>query len=293
VCSHVAQVRRRTVWQGGDRVVVREAGPADGPAVVLLHGLASDGGTWEPSIPALAEHGLHVVAPDLLGHGESDKPVAGGYSLDGFAGSLRSLLDALDLSRATLVGHSLGGAIAMHFAFHHPAYAERLVLVASGGLGRQVHVALRAAALPVAPPILRLLVNARIAPLYQAPRLHRTLRLTPEDLVNLRRAGRTLADPDGRRAFFHTLRAVIEPSGQRGSMIEMEYLADHTPTLIVWSDGDHVIPVSHAYDVHRYLPSSRLELFPGRSHEPHRRHAERFANVVADFMATTAPAGPG
>jgi pimeloyl-ACP methyl ester carboxylesterase len=272
-------------------MVLREAGPIDGPAVVLLHGLASDGGTWEPSIPALAGHGLHVVAPDLLGHGESDKPTAGDYCLDGFAGSLRMLLDGLGLPGATLVGHSLGGAIAMHFAFHNPGYAERLVLVASGGLGKQVHLALRAAALPVAPAILRLLVNERTAALYRAPRLHRTLRLTADNVVNLSRAGRTLADPAGRQAFFSTLRSVIEPSGQRGSMIEMKYVADHTPTLIVWSDSDHVIPVSHAHELHRHLPSSRLEVFPGRSHEPHRRHAENFAQIVADFVATTAPAG--
>jgi pimeloyl-ACP methyl ester carboxylesterase len=198
-------------------------------------------------------------------------------------------MDALTIPRATLVGHSLGGAIAMHFAFHYERYAERLVLVASGGLGKQVHLVLRAAALPFAPPILRLLVNSRTLPLYRARRLHRTLRLTPENLVNLRRAGRTLVTPDGQGAFFATLRSVIRLSGQRGSMIEMRYAADHNPTLIVWSEQDHVIPVSHARDLHRHLPSSRLELFPGKSHEPHRRYPERFADVVANFITTTLP----
>ena len=283
------EVRRRTVTQAGHRLVVREAGPPDGPPVILLHGLASDSGTWQPAIAPLAQRGLHVVAPDLLGHGESDKPAAGGYSLDGFARSLHDMMGALEIRSATLVGHSLGGAIAMHFAFHYPRYAERLVLVSSGGLGKQVHVALRAAALPIAPPILRMLVNARTAPLYRAPRLHRTLRLTPENLVNLRRAGRTLVTPAGQGAFFATLRSVIRPSGQRGSMIEMRYVADHNPTLIIWSEQDHVIPVSHAYDLHRHLPSSRLQLFPGKSHEPHRRYADGFAEVVADFIGTTVP----
>jgi pimeloyl-ACP methyl ester carboxylesterase len=283
-------VRRLTVPLGEHVLAVREAGPLAGQPIVLVHGLASDSGTWEPAMLPLARHGLRVIAPDLLGHGDSDKPAVAGYSLDGFAILLRDLMDALDTGPGTLVGHSLGGAIAMHFAFHDPGYTARLVLVASGGLGKEVHAVLRAAALPIAPPILRALLNPRTERFYRAPRLHRTLRLTPENVVNLRRATRTLITPGGRQAFFTTLRSVIEPSGQRGSMIEMQYLADHNPTLIVWSEEDNVIPVAHALELHRHLPSSRLELFPGRGHEPHRRHAARFADVVADFVATTVPA---
>lgn len=284
------EVRRRILRLGEHRVAIREAGPIDGPPVILVHGLASDSGTWELAIGPLACHGLRVIAPDLLGHGDSDKPATAGYSLEGFSIFLRDLMEVLDTGPGTLVGHSLGGAIAMHFAFHIPQYTARLVLVASGGLGKQVHPVLRAAALPIAPPILRALLNTRTVRLYRAPRLHRTLRLTPENVVNLRRATRTLITPGGRGAFFTTLRSVIEPSGQRGSMIEAQYLADHNPTLIVWAEEDNVIPVSHAWELHRHLPSSRLELFPGGGHEPHRRHGARFADVVADFVATTRPA---
>ncbi len=266
----------------------REAGPAAGPTVILLHGLASDSGTWDLAIPPLAERGVHVIAPDLLGHGESDKPAVG-YSLERFSLYLRDLLDELGLTRATVAGHSLGGAIAMYFAYHHPGRTERLILVSSGGLGKRVHPLLRAATLPGAPTIVRLLINRRTASVYRAPRLHRTLRLPPATVTNLTRAGRSLVNADGRAAFFTTLRSVIRPSGQRGSMIEMRYLADHTPTLIIWTQDDHVIPVSHAYDTHQHLPSSRLELFPGSSHEPHRRYAGRFADVVSDFVATTTP----
>ncbi len=77
---------------------------------------------------------------------------------------------------------------------------------------------------------------------------------------------------------------MIEPSGQRGSMIEMGYLSPDLPTLIIWSEHDPILPVSHAHDTHDHLPGSRLELFPGLSHEPHRRHAVRFADTVADFI---------
>lgn len=283
-------VRRRSVAVAGHTVGLREAGPADGPPVVLLHGLASDGGTWEPALGPLADLGIYAVAPDLLGHGESDKPRTGEYSLDGFATVLTGLLRELELTSVTLAGHSLGGAIAVHFAYHHPSHVQRLALVAAGGLGRQVHVALRAAALPGAHFVVRALVNHRTARIYRDPRLHRALRLSPEDLVNLGRAGRALSVPDARAAFFASLRSVIEPGGQRGSLIEMDYLAEHVPTLIVWSEADHVIPVSHAHALHEHLPTSRLELLPGSSHEPHRRHADRFSAVLDDFVRTTAPA---
>jgi pimeloyl-ACP methyl ester carboxylesterase len=279
--------RRSIVCQSGHMLSFVDAGPVDAPALVLVHGLASDSGTWELAIPALAKRGLRVIAPDLLGHGRSDKP-AYGYSLDGFARSLAELLDAIGVSRATFVGHSLGGAAAMHLHYNYPAYLERLVLVASGGLGKHIHPVLRAATLPGAHALLRVFVNRRTAVVYRKPRLHRALRLPPAAVTNLRRAGRGLSSPDGRAAFFATLHAVINPSGQRTPKVD--YFARDVPTLIVWSRDDHVIPVSHAHAAHRRLPASRLELFPGSTHQPHYRHPDRFADVVADFVGTTPPA---
>jgi pimeloyl-ACP methyl ester carboxylesterase len=280
---------RSIVCQSGHTLSFVDAGPVDAQALVLIHGLASDSGTWDLAIPALAERGLRVIAPDLLGHGRSDKP-AYGYSLDGFARSLAELLDAIGVARATFVGHSLGGAAAMHFHHNYPGYLERLVLVASGGLGKHVHPVLRAATLPGAHALLRLFVNRRTAAVYRTAQLHRALRLPPAAVANLRRAGRGLSSPDGRAAFFATLHAVINPSGQLTPKVD--YFAHDVPTLIVWSCDDHVIPVSHAYATHRRLPASRLELFPGSTHQPHYRHADRFADVVADFVGTTAPAPP-
>jgi pimeloyl-ACP methyl ester carboxylesterase len=282
----------RSVQVSGHRLCYEDAGPADGPVVVLVHGLVSDSTTWAPAISALAERGVRVIAPDLLGHGASDKPdcSVGQYSLSGFADCLRDLLDALGVPRATFVGHSLGGAIAMHCAYHYPAHVERLVLVASGGLGKGVHPVLRAAAVPGAPLLLRSVLNRSTLGLARWLQVHRALRLPPRIVANLHRAFGGLAIPAGRAAFFAALRSVISPSGQRGSMIEMRYLGDHVPTLIVWSEHDHVIPVSHARALHAHLPSSQLALFPGTSHQPHYRYADGFATLVADFVATTAPA---
>ncbi|MEO6885253.1 MAG: alpha/beta hydrolase [Jatrophihabitantaceae bacterium] len=278
-------VLRRTVTVGGYQLSYQLAGPADGPVIVLIHGLASDSDTWDRAIVPLAEHGLRVLAVDLLGHGHSDKP-AGEYRLDDFAAQLDELFTSLNLGPATLCGHSLGGAIAVHFAYHYPQHVSRLVLVSAGGLGREVHPALRAAALPVAPRVLGWAMRPGMGRVYASPRLHRVLHLTPDNLVNLRRAGRALRDPDGRAAFFASLRAVIEPAGQRGSFIEMQYLADQVPTLLVWSEQDGVIPVAHARATHAHLPGSTLVVFPGSGHEPHRRHAAAFADAVANFVST-------
>lgn len=277
---------RHSVLTQGRRMSYLEAGPADGAAVVLLHGLASDSGTWDRAIEPLAKHGLRVIAVDLIGHGSSDKP-RGSYRLDDFAVLMAGFFDTLGLARATLCGHSLGGAIAVHFGYHYPEHVERLVLVSAGGLGREVHPVLRAASLPGASAVLALAMRPSLQRLYRDPRVHRLLRLPAEAVINLRRAGRTLGSPAGRAAFIAALRGVIQPSGQRGSFIEMRYLAEHVPTLIVWSERDPVIPVAHARAARDHLPGSRLVVFPGGGHEPHRRHAVQFADAVAEFVAAT------
>ena len=270
----------------GYRMSYLRAGPVDGPVVVLLHGLASDSGTWTPAIPLLAEHGLRVFALDLLGNGDSDKPPIS-YELDELARQVEQFLTAVDVPRATVCGHSLGGAVAMQVAYRYPERVERMVLVSAGGLGRQVHVALRAAAVPGAQYLLGAALRPSLIRVYRRPGFHRALRLRPEAVVNLRRAGRALASVEGRSAFFAALNGVISPSGQRGSFIEMRNLATHVPVLLVWSERDAVIPLSHAQAAQAHLPASVLVVFPGGGHEPHRRNAVEFAQAVADFVAST------
>jgi pimeloyl-ACP methyl ester carboxylesterase len=250
---------------------------------VLLHGLASDSQTWDRAIVLLAERGMHAYALDLIGHGRSDKPRRP-YLLDDFAESLRAVFDELHIASATICGHSLGGAIAVQFCAAHPDRVDRLVLVSAGGLGREVHPMLRAAALPIAPWLLRLVTRPTFRRLYRSPALHRALRLTPENLVNLRRAARALGTAAGQAAFFAALRGVISPGGQRGSLLEMGTFVDHVPIMIVWNAGDPVIPLAHARAAQEHLPGSRLVVFPNRSHEPHRGSALQFADEVAKFV---------
>jgi pimeloyl-ACP methyl ester carboxylesterase len=264
-----------------------ESGPPDGPPVLLLHGLLSDATTWERALPALAARGLRVIALDLPGHGESAKP-QGSYLLDDFALTLDAALPLLGMESATIVGHSFGGAITVHFGYHYPNRVQRQVLVSAGGLGREVNVGLRLLTVDGAETVVGAVLDRRaVRRLLGSSRLHRAAGLSEERLINLRRIFRSLADPQARSAFFASARGVIEPSGQRGSFLEMEYLAEQLPTLLVWSSEDTVIPVAHAHDTHGRLPQSRLVVFPGGGHEPHRRNAELFADEVAEFIAAT------
>ena len=251
--------------------------------VLLLHGLASDAETWDRALVPLAERGLNPIALDLIGHGRSDKP-AHSYLLPDFAESVVAAMDALSIASATIVGHSLGGAIAMTIADQAPLRCDRLVLVSAGGLGREVHAVLRAASLPIAPAVLRAVTRPRLRRLYGRPQVHRALRLTPDNLANLRRAGRALGSAEGQASFFASLRGVIEFRGQRGSFIDMDKLSAQRPTLLLWNERDPVIPVAHAHAAAAHLPGSRLVVLPGGGHEPHRREPELFADEIAEFV---------
>jgi len=275
---------RRTTTVAGHRISYQEAGPSDGPVIVLVHGLLSDSETWSGTIGPLAERGLHVIAVDLLGHGASDAPACP-YLLDDFAGFLDGFLDSLGLGCATICGHSLGGAIAVHFGYHFPDRVSRLVLVSAGGLGKEVNLALRALSIRGAEGLTGAVLGRRpVQWVLRRPWIYRLLRLRPERMANFRRVGRSLMFRDRRQAFFASLRGVIRPSGQRGSFLEMKYLAAHVPTMLVWSERDAIIPVRHALATHEHLPGSRLVVLPGSTHEPHRVHADRFADEVSGFL---------
>ena len=134
-CGHASrnmQLYARTVEIHGHRIAYHAGG--DGPVLVLIHGMAGSSATWDAVLPSLAER-FAVVAPDLPGHGDSDKPSTADYSLGSYASTVRDLLVALGYERATLVGQSLGGGIAMQYIYQYPEHCERLVLVGSGGLG--------------------------------------------------------------------------------------------------------------------------------------------------------------
>jgi len=278
----------RQIELHGHPVTYHRAG--DGPAVLLVHGITSSSRTWKTVMPALAEH-YDVLAPDLLGHGRSAKP-RGDYSLGAYAAGLRDLLVALDVPRVTVVGHSLGGGVAMQFAYQFPERVERLVLVDSGGLGAEVSLLLRAATLPGAEYVLPVLASGplRGAGAAVGSVLGRVGLRASADLRGMVEGFESLGDAGARRAFVHTARSVIDPAGQRVDATDRLYLSEHVPSLIVWGERDRMIPVAHGRAAHAQMPGSRLEVFAGAGHFPFNDDPDRFVALLHDFIATTEPA---
>jgi pimeloyl-ACP methyl ester carboxylesterase len=272
----------------GHEIGYRTAG--SGPVVVLIHGIASSSATWDRVLEPLAER-FTVVAPDLLGHGGSTKS-AGDYSLGAQASGIRDLMIALGHERATLVGHSLGGGVALQFAYQFPGRCERMVLVDSGGLGKDVSLHLRALSFPGV---------EHLPGIAFAPRLQeagatlvgwlRRVGLRPApSFEEIWSAYGSLADTDTRRAFFHTLHSVVDPSGQRPSATNRLYLLAGMPTMIVWGERDPIIPVKHAHATHEAIPGSVLHVFDGVGHFPQHDEPQRFVRVVRDFIGSSAAA---
>ena len=268
----------------GHDVSYRRGG--EGETVLLLHGLAGSSRTWRAVLPELTlTH--DVIAPDLLGHGESAKPM-GDYSLGAFASGLRDFLAALDVPSATIVGHSFGGGVAMQLAYQHPELCDRLVLVSSGGLGREVSWLLRLLTLPGAEQLMPLMFPRLIADRGDdVGRVLGRIGLRSPHLAEMWRAYASLAGAENRRAFVRTIRGVIEPGGQTVSALDRLYLAAHLPTLIVWGNKDDIIPVKHAAAAHEAIPGSRLALLAGVGHFPHIEAPDRFLSVLIDFLGST------
>src|SRR5262249_9319248 len=213
----------QTVSVHGRTISYLEAG--EGPLLLLVHGMAGTARNWDAVIEPLALHNP-VIAPDFPGHGAS-APGGGDYSLGSLASGLRDLLLALGHERATLVGHSLGGGVALQFTYQFPEMVERLALVSSGGLGPDVSPVLRAAGLPGAELFISATagVGSRVGSV-----LGRGLGLVGlrpnADLAEVTRGYATLTDPERRKAFVATLRSVVGTQGQRVAALDKLYLAD-------------------------------------------------------------------
>jgi pimeloyl-ACP methyl ester carboxylesterase len=274
----------------GHRVAYRLAG--SGPPIILIHGITSSSVNWSTVGPMLARD-YTVLAPDLVGHGQSAKP-RGDYSMGAFASGIRDLTVALDLGPATVVGHSLGGGVAMQFAYQFPERAVRLALVDSGGLGGTVHGLLRAATLPGSELVLPLLAGPRVLKAGEAVGrvLSRVGIRLGTDAAEMARGHASLGDREARLAFVHTLRASIDPRGQRVRATDRLYLAAELPLLILWGARDRIIPVGHGRRAHEMVPGSRFEVFESAGHFPHLDEPERFVRTVRDWIETTEPGAP-
>ncbi|HWF24852.1 MAG TPA: alpha/beta fold hydrolase [Solirubrobacteraceae bacterium] len=283
-------VESREITLHGHRMSYQIGGK--GPVLVLVHGIAGSSAAWRDVLPWLSQR-FTVVAPDLLGHGQSAKP-RGDYSLGAYASGIRDLMVALGHDRATFVGHSLGGGVAMQLAYQFPERCERLVLVSSGGLGREVHLLLRAAALPGAEYVLPVLVQPAVlrAGVAIGGLLGRIGLQPGPDLSEFARGYGSLRDLETRQAFIQTLRAVIEPGGQRVSARDRLYLAAEVPTLIIWGAHDRIIPAEHGRRAHGEMPGSYFLEIPEAGHFPQLDRPRELADAIATFVNSTKPAHP-
>jgi pimeloyl-ACP methyl ester carboxylesterase len=283
----MSRIEPKTVTIHGRPVTYVEAGK--GPVLMLIHGMGGTCENWAEVIEPLGRQHT-VIAPDLPGHGASG-PGGGDYSIGALAAGLRDLLLTLGHERATLVGHSLGGGIAMQLGYQFPEMIERLVLVSSGGLGPEVSAVLRAAALPGAD----LFIAATAG---MGKRVGSTLAsglsavgLRPNaDVAEVARGYASLTDPDRRAAFLATLRSVVGTGGQRFDAADRLHLAEAVPVLIIWGARDSIIPVRHGEEAHDAIPGSRLEVFDDVGHLPQLEAPGRFIAALERFLDETEPA---
>ena len=267
----------------GDRVAYRDEG--NGEALLLIHGMAGSSETWRAVLPRLAKK-YRVVAPDLLGHGQSAKP-RGDYSLGAFAVWLRDFLDELGITHATIVGHSLGGGVAMQFVYQHPDYCRRLVLISSGGLGPDVGSILRLLSapgaefvLPIVAPRPVLNVGNKLRSWLSSAGIH-----SPRG-AEIWSSYTSLADRQTRQSFLKTLRSVVDHRGQAVSALNRLKLRADLPMMAIWGDSDGIIPVDHAYAAQKARQDSRLEVLPGIGHFPQVEAPFEVVDLIEDFVST-------
>lgn len=277
------------VFTHGHHLAYRESGVGEGrQTILLIHGMAGSSTTWREMIPRL-ESRYHVIAPDLPGHGESSLNFDD-YSLGAMASALRDLLVAKGVSRCTVVGQSLGGGVAMQFVYQYPEYCERIALIGSGGLGKEVNWILRMLAVPGS----ELVLAGAAAPVFvnAGEAMRRFLAgkgVRAESMAESWAAYESLSRPGHRKTFFKTLRAVVDGRGQAVSAHNRLHLAGQLPFQMIWGDKDPIIPVAHAHETHEALPGSRLEIVEGTGHYPHVENPAAVERILVEFMETTEP----
>ena len=253
-----------------------------GLPVVLIHGLGAAAEIWQFNIDALASR-HRVYVPDLPGYGRTGEPEQMNYSPEGYSRFLMGFMNSLGMGRAALVGHSLGGGVALRAVLDHPELVERLILVNSAGLGREVSLPLRMASLPffervfVKPPLwvfkrfLRRLVYDPAVITPEFARLYYELFFQPKTI----------------HAFAEILRAICTLRGARPGIVEpiRKGLGTiRTPTLVIWGRQDRILPSSQAFDAAARIPGARLHVFEHCGHMPNVEYPEEFNRLVLEFL---------
>ena len=265
-------MKTHDVLVDGIRLHVTEAG--EGPALVLLHGLSATHYNWEHTIPAFADR-WRVIAPDLPGHGRSAKPDAP-YTIDFYAGVIRSLGRTLGIREAVVMGNSLGGQIAVELALAYPAWTRALVLAApAGGFSSPLRAFGWVIGAAAKPGLLRALLPRslgrcfydRSCPGYEARRRLLAERLEHEDY------------PHFARAVARSVAGALAAGNQPIARLTQ-------PTLLVWGENDSIVALSGSRRLVQALPHARLHVLPRCGHLPMLEHAEHFNRIVGEFLST-------
>jgi len=277
----------RVTTVDGTNIAWSEMGPgrvADArPAVVLLHGMGDSHRTWRRTAPELARH-FRVIMPDLPGHGLSSRPDAP-YTLEWYARVMRGFLDALDLPRVHLIGHSFGGGIAQWMLLEDAQRIERLVLVAPGGLGRGVSIGLRLASFPVVAPI--------VAPHLMGLGTRVMMRTGASELAavesdEIARSAWMNAAPGSARAFCRTVSGCIDLFGQTlQAWDRLHEVHELPPIKLVWGARDRIVPVQHGIEASMRFEGATFARYDQSGHFPHLDESRRFGSEVARFLDPT------
>lgn len=256
------------------------------PPVILIHGLGASAEIWMHNIFSFAQR-YRTYVPDLVGFGLTEKPDVT-YTSSNFTDFMRSFLDAVGVNRAHLVGMSLGGGIALSFSLRYPERVRTLVLSGSAGLGRDISVLMRLAALPLAGEWLPLPRRKGIE--YVLKRCVFNPEVITDDLVEL--YYRYLSLPGAQRVIFSVLRTHCSLFGVRASVIEPILKALHTitqPTLIIWGKQDRIFPFSHATTACEKIPHAKLHILDECGHIPNFEKPEEFNTLVLNFLGDNPP----
>ena len=262
----------------GVRLHWAELGRANGTApLVLLHGLNDSHLTWKHVAPTFA-HNRRVLMPDLPGHGMSERPDAS-YELGWHARIIAKWFEQVGVELADVVGHSYGGGVAQMLLLECPARVRRLVLVASGGLGREISIALRLATIPQ--------VVEFLGQPFMAAGTRLALRGSGYSRQDIAETCAMIAKPGSARAFARAMRDIADWRGQRKTFYQRAHeLRALPPIAVVWGDRDTMIPIAHAKAFAESAEGVVFKPFPNCSHYLHHDRPDLFVATLREFLDT-------
>lgn len=280
------EARYVTVESGGYSIRTRYWHMGEsGPTVILIHGLGVYIENWETTIPALAAH-YRVYAMDLVGFGLTDKPKNAPYTPPFMARFVLDFMTALGLERAHVVGHSMGGGLALQFITDYPEKVDKLVLVNSAGLSDDIGLPFRILSIPVVGSLLSR--PSRKGSAQAMKMLVHDHSIVTDSIIDW--DYEMSRGPGAHRAAMKVIRAAVSPFGVRSSVFEpvsakMGDIA--APTLVIWGEKDRVLPVTDAEIARQKIPNCRVEIFPDCGHVPQWEHPDQFNRLLMEFLQTS------